>query len=70
MDDWATPTLKECPWWRDDMTPEEYDIEREYYGTYFYDLVQKGKYVPLWKQKTTKHFAVDCKVLLLYLLLI
>ena len=29
-EEWATPTLKECPWWRDGMTPEEYDVEREY----------------------------------------
>lgn len=50
MDDWSTSTLKECPWWRDGMTPDEYDIEREYYGTHFYDLVQTGKYIPLWKQ--------------------
>lgn len=48
--DWASYTLKEVPFWRDDMTPEEYDIEREYYAKNFH-LVREGKYVPLWKQK-------------------
>ena len=46
----ATPTLKEVPFWRDGMTPEEYDIEREYYAKNF-NLVQQRKYKPLWKQK-------------------
>jgi len=48
--DWASYTLKEVPFWRDDMTPEEYDTEREYYAKNFH-LVREGKYVPLWKQK-------------------
>lgn len=48
--DWATPTVKEVPFWRDDMTPEEYEIEREYYYKNF-ALVRKREYVPLWKQK-------------------
>lgn len=47
---WATPTLKECPWWRDDITPEEYEVERTYYYTHFNDIVVKGKYKPLWQQ--------------------
>ena len=25
---WASATLKEVPFWRDDMGPEEYEIER------------------------------------------
>ena len=48
--DWATPSVKEVPFWRDDMTPEEYDVEREYYYRNFY-LVRKRKYKPLWRQK-------------------
>lgn len=52
-DDWAPPTLKEAPFWRDGMSPEEYDIEREYLDSH-YDLLQNGLYSPLWKQKTTK----------------
>lgn len=32
------------------MSPEEYDIEREYYAKN-YSLLQEGKYSPLWKQK-------------------
>lgn len=48
--EWATPTLKEVPFWRDGMSPEEYDIEREYYAKNFH-LVRDGSYKPLWKQK-------------------
>ena len=50
MNDWATASLKEVPFWRDDMSPEEYDREREYYIRN-YDLVRKCQYVPLWKQE-------------------
>lgn len=50
--DWATETLKEVPFWRDDMTPEEYDIEREYYAKNF-NSVKEGKYIHLWKQATS-----------------
>ena len=48
--DWATPSLKEAPFWRDGMTPEEYDAEREYLGRNYHLLIQ-GTYKPLWKQK-------------------
>lgn len=48
--DWATPTLKEVPFWRDDMTPEEYEVEREYLARNF-GLLRKKLYKPLWKQK-------------------
>lgn len=48
--DWANPTLKEAPYWRDGMTPEEYDMEREYYYKNFH-LVRERKYKPLWKQQ-------------------
>jgi len=47
--DWASESLMEAPFWRNGMTPEEYDIEREYLGRNFH-LLQEGKYVPLWKQ--------------------
>ncbi len=50
MEEWAMPTLKEAPWWREGMTPEEYEVERDYYGAHFGDLVVEGKYIPLWKQ--------------------
>jgi hypothetical protein len=46
---WASGTLKEVPFWREDMSPEEYDIEREYLAKHWNDY-QIGKYVPLWKQ--------------------
>lgn len=47
---WATPTLKEVPFWRDDMTPEEYEEERKYWAENF-KLVRQGLYKPLWKQR-------------------
>ncbi len=52
--DWAHPTLKEVPYWREGMTPEEYEIEREYYCKNF-NLVRKRKYFPLWVQAKLKH---------------
>ena len=51
MEELATPTMIHNPWWRQGMTPEEYDKEREYYFSNFDTLVVNGKYVPLWKQK-------------------
>ena len=48
--DWATETLMEAPYWRNGMTPEEYDEEREYLGKNF-TLLKEGKYIPLWKQR-------------------
>lgn len=48
--DWATETLMEAPFWRNGMTPEEYDEEREYLGKH-YDLYLRCEYIPLWKQR-------------------
>ncbi|MBO4693577.1 MAG: hypothetical protein J5659_04200 [Clostridia bacterium] len=48
--DWARETLKEVPFWRDDMSPEEYEKEREYWLTH-YDDYRNGDYIPLWKQE-------------------
>lgn len=50
MEEWATNTMKHNPWWRDNMNPDEYDKEREYYFKSFDSLVRNGKYTPLWKQ--------------------
>ena len=47
---WASATLKEVPFWRDDMGPEEYEIERTYYLQNFH-LLRAGTYLPLWVQK-------------------
>ena len=47
---WATPSMKEYPFWREGMSADEYDREREYYQKNFEELVMTGKYVPLWKQ--------------------
>lgn len=49
--DWATPTLMETPFWRDEMSPEEYEFERAYYLI----MLMRGPqamidYKPLWKQ--------------------
>ena len=46
---WATETLREVPFWRDDMTVEEYETERRYYIEHYWDY-RKGNYTPLWKQ--------------------
>ena len=48
--DWASPSLKEAPFWREGMSPEEYDIERDYFYKHQEEL-HRGKYLPLWKQK-------------------
>lgn len=47
--DWATPTLKEYPFWREGMSSLEYENERIYYYKHFKD-VENGTYKPLWKQ--------------------
>ena len=47
---WASGTLKEAPFWREGMTPEEYDEENMYLGEHWSDLVN-GTYEPLWKQR-------------------
>ena len=47
---WANATLKEVPFWRDDMRPEEYEVEREYLANHWEDYIC-GTYLPLWKQK-------------------
>ena len=51
MENWANITLKHNAWWKEVMTPDDYDKERDYYFSNFDTLVVNGKYVPLWKQK-------------------
>lgn len=48
--DWARGTLKEAPFWRDGMTPEEYDEENLYLQEHWKEYMD-NKYVPLWKQR-------------------
>ena len=48
---WAWQSLKEAPFWRDGMTPEEYERESDYYLRNFPTAAQKVNYKPLWKQK-------------------
>ena len=59
--DWATPALKEALFWRDGMTPEEYDEERTYLGRN-YDLFLNGSYRPLWAQREGKEVWIKSKV--------
>lgn len=47
---WYSPTMMEVPFWRDDITLEEYEKEMAYYEEHYAD-VQRGIYEPLWKQK-------------------
>lgn len=49
-DRWYSPPMMEVPFWRDDMTLEEYEEEYAYYEEHYAD-VQRGIYEPLWKQK-------------------
>lgn len=48
--DWAPFQLKEAPFWKDGMTPEEYDEEREYLIEHWEEYTH-GKYLPLWRQQ-------------------
>lgn len=46
---WASYTIMEVPFWRNGMTPEEYEEERKHY----YTMLGQGKgeeYKPLWQQ--------------------
>ena len=47
---WETPNEHEKPFWRDGMSPEEYDIENEYLGRNF-SKRHTREYFPLWRQK-------------------
>lgn len=46
---WATETLKEAPYWREGMSVEEYEKERNYFHQHIAEWTN-GKYIPLWKQ--------------------
>ena len=47
--EWATASLKEVPFWKEGMSVEEYEKEREYYYNHLAD-VKAGTYTPLWKK--------------------
>ena len=47
--DWATPSMMEFPFWRDGMTAEEFEEEREYF--YRDEGYKDINYEPLWKQR-------------------
>ena len=47
--DWANSMIKEYPFWRDGMSPEEFDAERDYFYRHFEDY-KKKRYKPLWMQ--------------------
>lgn len=44
--DWASCTFMEAPYWRDGMTPAEYEVERFHFET-SYDEYRKGSYKTL-----------------------
>lgn len=46
---WSTPTMREVPFWKDGMSIEEYEKERDYYYKHLQE-VKNGTYTPLWKQ--------------------
>ena len=50
--DWARGTIKEVPFWREDMSVEEYEEERNYLNQHQTDYMN-NRYIPLWKQKQT-----------------
>ena len=52
--DWATPTLKEAPFWRNGMTPEEYNEENDYLYEHYDDFLA-GSYLSLWAQRELPH---------------
>lgn len=54
-DKWATESIKENPYWTDGMSPEEYDMERRFYLTY-YEEIRTGQmeYVKPNKRKVVK----------------
>lgn len=54
--------MLEYPFVRDDMTWEEYFIEKEYYGEHWNE-VRTGEYKPLWKQAAIKKLRSGEKVL-------
>lgn len=49
-EEWATASLKEAPYWRDGMSVEEYERERDYFNQNW-DAFVRGEYRPLWMQK-------------------
>lgn len=50
--EWTPPCAFEAPYWRDGMTPEEYDLEYIYHGFFVYEHPDRlREYSPLWKQK-------------------
>ena len=42
--------MMKMPFWREDMSPDEYNIERMYFDLKWEEY-KKGEYIPLWKQK-------------------
>ena len=48
--DWASYGLMEVPYWRNGMSPEEYEEEQRYFYMHFEDW-KEGTYMPIWKQR-------------------
>ena len=54
ISNWGTPSMREFIFWREGMSPEEFEQEREYYYQNLYTAVRDGTYLPLWKQELQK----------------
>ena len=62
--DWARGTLKEVPFWRKDMQPEEYDYERSYLHQNWENYTN-GKYIHIVKfccKKTEIYIIIEHEI--------
>lgn len=48
-ENWATPSLTEASYWRNGMSPIEYEMEREFFLNNI-ELWGTPEYMPVWKQ--------------------
>lgn len=48
---WAPYSLREVPFWNDNLSPEEYEIEQAYYFGNMRNPSMRKHYTPIWKQK-------------------
>lgn len=48
--DWATPRIKEFIFWHEGMTPDDYEIEQDYFFAHMNNPQKRAEYQPIWKQ--------------------
>lgn len=56
INNWATPSMKEFIFWKDDMSPEEFEIEQAYYFGNMRDPSSRKQYIPIWQQRLKDNF--------------